>query len=137
MRASEHGDLLEPRRVLRRLEWMAVGWAAVGLALCLSRDPGAVFALTLGAAVSIVSFRGLQGLVGRLGAVAEGTVDPRSRRRIWLRFAFLLLTPLAALWLQPQRTLALIGGFSVLPLAFLTEALIQLIYIGTSSRHGS
>jgi hypothetical protein len=129
---------LEPARVLRRVERVSLGWALVGLLVFLPRDLGAALALTLGATVSIVSFRGLQGLVGRLGAAREGTVDPRSRRRIFLRFLLLLLTPLVALWLEPERLLALVAGLSVLPLALLTEAFFQIFAISKTGRnHGS
>jgi fatty acid desaturase len=117
-----------PERTLRRLEWMSLAFAAAGLlGFALTGDLGSCLALTLGAAVSIVSFRGLQGIVGRLGAAADGKVDPRSRRRIWLRFSTLLLVPLASIWLGSDRILALIAGFSVLPLALLAEAFLQIV----------
>jgi hypothetical protein len=133
----------EPHRVLRRLERVAVGYGVAGAALlyALRGSLGAALVLTLAAAASIVAFRGLQELVGRLqaGAGRSGTPessDRRSRRLVWLRFSLLLLVPLASLWLDSERALALILGFSVLPLAILTESLLQLGFVLADRKHG-
>lgn len=132
-----------PDRVLRRLERVAAGYALAGaVALGLAwRAPWPALVLTLTAAASIVAFRGLRGLVERLqpGTGSSGTPEPRTRLRrrlVWLRFSLLLLVPLASLWLDSERALALILGFSVLPLAIVTEGLVQLLVLLVDRNHG-
>lgn len=135
-----------PERVLRRLERLAAAYGVAGavLLLVLRRSVAAALVLTLTAAASIVAFRGLQGLVGRLQAGA-GTEEPgtrrdgdrRSRRLVWLRFGLLLLVPLASRLLDSERALALVLGFSVLPLAIMTEGLLQLVYVLAPRDHGN
>ena len=136
----------DPARVLRRLEWLAALYGVAG-ALWLLAGRGSVagaLVLTLTAAVSIVSFRGLQGLVGQLQAGTDRPEprsetrpsDRRSRRLVWLRFSLLTLAPLASLWLDSERALALILGFSVLPLAIMTEGLVQLGFLLVDHDHG-
>jgi hypothetical protein len=140
----------DPARVLRRLEWLAGAYGVAGgaLVLVLRRSVGAAVVLTLAAAASIVAFRGLQGLVGRLQAGADTETSEQrrdggrrsrrfSRRFVWLRFALLLLVPLASLWLDSERALALVLGFSVLPLAIMTEGLLQLVYVLAPRNHGN
>jgi hypothetical protein len=132
--------------VLRRLEWLAALYGLAGALwlLALRGSVAGALVLTLTAAVSIVSFRGLQGLVGQLQAGA-GRPEPRSetrpsdrrsRRLVWLRFSLLTLAPLASLWLDSDRALALILGFSVLPLAIMTEGLLQLVFVLVDHDHG-
>jgi hypothetical protein len=129
--------------VLRRLEWLAGGYG-VGAALWLlsaRRSLAAALVLTLTAAASIVAFRGLQGLVGQLRA-GDGrpdhrsSIDRRGRRLVWLRFSLLTIAPLASLWMDSERALALVLGFSVLPLAIMTEGLIQLVFVLVDRDHG-
>ena len=128
----------EPERVLRRLQISALVYAVLGVALFALRSLEQAAFLTLGAAVSIVSFRGLRALVERLGPQRKGSPDDRGRHRIWLRFSLLLLIPLATLWLDSERTLAFLVGFSVLPLALMTEGIYQLYTGLTAGReHGS
>jgi hypothetical protein len=137
----------DPPRVLRRLERLAGAYGVAGAMamLALRRSPAAAVVLTLAAAASIVAFRGLQGLVGRLQAGAGTTEtseqrrggDRRSRRFVWVRFALLLLVPLVSLWLDSERALALVLGFSVLPLAVMTEGLLQLLYLLAPRDHGN
>jgi hypothetical protein len=137
-----------PARILRRLEWLAGGYGLAGAAwLLLFRDSAsAALVLTLTAVASIVSFRGLQGLVGQLqagiGRPESRTSDTRrssarrSRRLVWLRFSLLTLAPLTSLWMDSERALALILGFSVLPLAIMTEGLLQLVFVLGEHDHG-
>lgn len=129
--------------MLRRLERLAAAYAIAGVGLLLvgRRSFGGAVVLTLTAAVSIVAFRGLQELVGRLqvGEGRSGTPESSARLRrrlVWLRLSLLLLIPLASLWLDSERALALILGFSVLPLAIMTEALLQLASILVVRNHG-
>jgi hypothetical protein len=145
----------EPTRVLRRLEWMAAGYGLAGALtlLLLRRSPGGALVLTLAAAASIVAFRGLQGLVGQFAAgqgagrllpdeTPHGSSDTRrpierrSRRLVWLRFSLLTLAPLVSLWMDSERALGLVIGFSALPLAILTEGLLQLGYGLMARNHG-
>jgi len=131
----------EPERVLRRLLWLAAGYGGAGALwlLLARRSVTAAVVLTLAAAASIVAFRGLQGLVGQLAAGRTDTrrpIDRRSRRLVWLRFSLLTLAPLVSLWMDSERALALILGFSVLPLAVVTEGLLQLGSALTGHDHG-
>jgi hypothetical protein len=129
---------------------MAAGYGLIeaGWMLVFRRAWSAALVLTLAAVASIVAFRSLQGLVGRLsaGQLRSGqlhaeqlqtgsrksdpraSIDRRSRRLVWLRFSLLTLTPLVSLWLDSERALALILGFSVLPLAIMSEGLLQLAF---------
>jgi hypothetical protein len=130
-----------PARVLRRLEWMAAGFALAGALwiLLARRSAGTALVLTLAAAASIVAFRGLQGLVGQLAAGRPDTrkpIDRRSRRLVWLRFSLLTLAPLVSLWMDSERALGLVIGFSVLPLAVVTEGLLQVGWVLFSRNHG-
>jgi hypothetical protein len=128
--------------VVARLERLAAAYGlAGGLLLLVRRSYEGALVLTLTAAASIVAFRGLQGLVARLGAGEERSgaptsFDARGRRLVWLRFSLLLLVPLASLWLDSERALALILGFSVLPLAIITEGLLQLAHALAVRDHG-
>jgi hypothetical protein len=137
----------EPVRVLRRLEWLAAGYGAAGALVLLTarRSASGALVLTLAAAASIVAFRGLQGLVGEFAA-GEGAgkrlpdetpheksdtrkrLGRRNRRLVWLRFSLLTLAPLVSLWMDSERALALVMGFSVLPVAMVTEGLLQLAH---------
>jgi hypothetical protein len=124
------------------LEWLAGFYGVTGAAILLlgRRSAGGALVLTLAAAASIVAFRGLQRLVGQLAAGGpehRRPIDRRSRRLVGLRFSLLTLAPLASLWMDSERALALVVGFSALPLAVLTEGLLQLGFalIGRD-RHG-
>ena len=128
----------EPARVMRRLQVTALIYGVVGAVGFSLRSLEQTVFLTLGAAVSIVSFRSLRALVGQLGTAEKGNPDERGRQRIWLRFPLLLLIPLVTLWLDSERTLALLVGFSVLPLALMTEGIYQIYASMTAGReHGS
>jgi hypothetical protein len=127
--------------VLRRLEWVAAAYGLAGaLWILLERcSVGAALVLTLAAAASIVAFRGLQGLVGQLAAGRPGTpraIDRRSRRLVWLRFSLLTLAPLVSLWMDSERALGLVIGFSVLPLAVVTEGVLQVGWVLMARNHG-
>lgn len=136
--ATDEASAEAPERILRRIELVAAGYGLAGASLLLAwRSPGSAIALTLGAAVSIVAFRGLRALVERLGPDSERRIDRRSRRLVWLRFSLLLLLPLASLWVSSEQALVLLMGFSALPLAIVTEALLQLFSgVGTERDDG-
>jgi hypothetical protein len=131
----------DPERVLRRLEWLAAAYGLAGaiLLLLFRRSIVAAVVLTLAAAASIVAFRGLQRLVGQFAAGSPDTrrpIDRRGRRLVWLRFSLLILAPLVSLWMDSERALALILGFSVLPLAAVTEGLLELGWALLDRDHG-
>jgi hypothetical protein len=117
---------------------MAAGYGLTGAIalLLLRRSAGGALVLTLAAAASIVAFRGLQGLVGQLAAGSRKPIDRRSRRLVWLRFSLLTLAPLVSLWMDSERALGLVIGFSALPLAIVTEGLLQLGYGLMARKHG-
>jgi hypothetical protein len=120
---------------------MAAGYGLAGAVWTLLARGSAATALvlTLAAAASIVAFRGLQGLVGQLAAGRPDTrrpIDRRSRRLVWLRFSLLMLAPLVSLWMDSERALGLVIGFSVLPLAVVTEGLLQVGWVLIARNHG-
>ena len=140
MTASGGPSWSSPARVLRRLEWMAAGYGVAGAAfLLLGRgSAGGALILTLAAAASIVAFRGLQRLIGQLSAGSpekRRPLDPRSRRLVWLRFSLLTLAPLLSLWMDSERALGLVMGFSVIPLAAVTEGLLQVGFVLMGRSH--
>ena len=140
MIASGAASWSAPARVLRRLEWMAAGYGLAGAFWMLAIDAAAAaLVLTLAAAASIVAFRGLQELVGQLAAGRPDTrrpIDRRSRRLVWLRFSLLTLAPLVSLWMDSERALGLVIGFSVIPLAVVTEGLLQVGWVLITRNHG-
>ena len=135
-------DPTAPARVLRRMEWLAGCFGVVGAAFLLLGRGSAqgALVLTLAAAASIVAFRGLQRLVGQLAAGSpepRRPIDRRSRRLVWLRFSLLTLAPLLSLWMDSERALGLVMGFSVIPLAAVAEGLLQLGFVLMGRReHG-
>ncbi len=118
----------EPARVLRRVErtMAAGGLSGALLWLLFVGGFGEALILTLTSLASIVSFRGLQRLVGRLGAHDGGKFSRRSQLSAGLRFATILLLPAVTIWMTSRQALALIAGFSVLPLGLMSEGLWQL-----------
>ena len=67
-----------------------------------------------------------QRLVWGLGVRDGGKIDRRSQVSAGIRFSIILLLPAASLWLDSRQAFALIAGFSALPLALMTEGVIQL-----------
>ena len=124
------------------MEWLAGLFGVAGAAALLfgRESPQGALVLTLAAAASIFAFRGLQTLVGQLAAGSPRTprpIDGRSRRLVWLRFSLLTLAPLISLWMDSERALGLVMGFSVIPLAAVTEGLLQLGFVLMGRReHG-
>lgn len=116
---------------LRRIALVAAAWAALGAAIFLARGEwqGAL-ALTLAATASIVGFRGLEVVVRRLRPDPEGGFGGGGGVRFTMRF----LPPLAilaiALILGSNNHFALLLGLTALPLAVISEALIQLVRLG-------
>ncbi len=123
------GSDSEPLLVLRRIERLMVFFWLLGVVswLVFLGGWGNVLILTLAAAASIVSFRGLRRLVWRMGAREGGKIDRRTQFLAGLRFTIVLLLPAASIWLTTRQTLALIAGFSSLPFAVITEGLSQFV----------
>ncbi len=115
--------------MLRRIEkLMVLFWLLGGVSWLLFLGGfGEALILTLAAAASIVSFRGLQRLVWQMGVRDGGKIDRRSLVLAGLRFGIVLLLPVASLWLTSRQALALIAGFSSLPLAVMTEGLSKFV----------
>lgn len=123
---------------LRRIEVMALAWTGVGMVvfLVLGR-PLAAAVLTGVSAASIVSFRGLQGVISALGPrdveTTEQTTheiqdsDWRHRLVALGRFAFLGLVILMGISLGPEAHPGLVSGFSTLPAALMTEGFLQAV----------
>ena len=126
-------------RALRRIELMALGWALIGLVgwAVFERCVDGLIVLTLAAAASMVSFRGLQRLVWQLGAREGGKSSPPTVLFAVLRFSIVALLPLASIWLDTRQVLALVVGFSALPAALLSEGLLQLLRTTSERRDGS
>jgi hypothetical protein len=122
---------------LRRVARVAAAWAALGASLYLAQGAwrGAL-TLTLAAAASIVGFRGLEGLVRRLRPDAQGGIGEGAGVGFHVRFLVLLAALILALILGGRDHLALILGLTALPLAVITEALIQLVSLGTRRESG-
>ena len=133
------GGASEPRAVLRRIEKLMVVFGLLGVVLWLVfvGGFGNAVILTLASAASIVSFRGLQRLVWRIGAREGGKTDRWSQVFAGLRFGIVLLLPAVSLWLTTRQTLALIAGFSTLPLALITGGFWQFVRAPSSDpTHG-
>lgn len=131
------GRLADPA-ALRRVEWIAVGWTALCVALFVMAGQGvSALVLTGVSAVSIVAFRGLQRIVAAMGPADPNQVEVRHKHRtIGWRQGLAVLVRLCLLgallvagWLfVDQRSFpALILGFSTLPAALMTEGLLQLV----------
>lgn len=123
--APETPEVTEPLAApesLRRIERLALAWGLAGLAAFLAAGrPRDALALTLATLVSMVSFRGLERLVVRLGPGGARKLGWRGGLLIGLRFALLGGALAAALSLSSGNLLGLIAGFSVLPAALMTE----------------
>lgn len=116
----------EEVRILRRIASLAMVYGAVGgLAYAASRGYVGALVLTLSAVASIVNFRGLEAFAILLEPQRQGTLGVRNTLLITLRLVILAGVVLAALALGAQYLLAVILGFSVLPAALITEAVIE------------
>lgn len=116
----------EEVRILRRIASLAVVYgAAGGVACAVWRGPVAGVVLTLSALASIVNFRGLEAFAILLEPQRQGTLGARNTLLITLRLVILAGVVVAALALGARYLLAVILGFSVLPAALITEAVIE------------
>ena len=111
--------------ILRRVQWLAIALAAA-LALWLgwARGLEAALSLTVAASVSIVSLRSLEAAVRRLRVKADGSASSGGTG-FSLRWTLLLVVLSITLILGLRDALALLIGFSVLPVAAIIEAGIQ------------
>ena len=93
-----------PRQILRRIRWVAGGWAAAGVtAFLVAGQPRGALALTVAAAASIVGLRGLEGVVRRLQADPDGGYGGGEDVRFFLRL-FLLVATLGVAFVSEQET---------------------------------
>lgn len=107
------------RRVLRYALLVTV---AAG-ALLLAWSPSAALTLTAAGLVSSFSFRGLEVQVRALEPRADGRLGARNVLYIVLRYSLLSAFVVAALLVGSREFIALILGFSVVPLALLISEL--------------
>lgn len=107
------------RRVLR---WSLL-LTALGGVSALAWSPGAAIALTAAGLVSSFSFRGLEMQVRALEPNADGRAGARNTLFTVLRYSLLSAFIVAALFVGSREFIALILGFSVVPLALLVSEL--------------
>ncbi len=108
------------RRVLR----CALAVTAVAGALALVWSLGAALTLTAAGLVSSFSFRGLEMQVRALEPRADGRVGAKNLLFIVLRYTLLSAFIVAALLVGSREFIALILGFSVVPLALLISEFV-------------
>lgn len=116
-------------RTIRRIEVLALAWAAVGaVAFLAAGRPRGALVLTLAALTSIVAFRGLQRVIYALGPASERRKRGAWRRVLLVLLRYLLLggTIATAFLLAPNELLGLIAGFTTLPAALMSEGVLQL-----------
>ncbi len=100
---------------------------ALGAAASLAWSPGRAVALTAGGLVSSVSFRGLEMQVRALSPSVDGRAGARNTLFTVLRYSLLSAFIVAALLVGPREFIALILGFSVVPLALVASELARLV----------
>jgi hypothetical protein len=114
--------------ILRRVEWLTLGYTLLAAAAFLARERRAgALVLTLLGLATIVGFRSLQGLVAGLHATETGRVGWRSVLLFLLRASLLGGAVLAAVACGSENILAWLAGVSALPAALLTEGMVQLV----------
>ncbi|HVS02264.1 MAG TPA: hypothetical protein VMT16_05800 [Thermoanaerobaculia bacterium] len=124
--AGGGGEALAGVGSLRRANGVAMLLAGLGAAgFLVAGESRAALALTASAGVSIVGFRGLEGVVRRLQVAPDGGPGVG----VWRFLLRLLLLPvlITALLLVFRDLLAVILGLTALPLALIVEAGIQLV----------
>ncbi len=109
------------RRVLRCSLVVTVVAGALALVWSLS----AALTLTAAGLVSSFSFRGLEMQVRALEPRADGRVGSKNTLFIVLRYSLLSAFIVAALLVGSREFIALILGFSVVPLALLISELVD------------
>ena len=118
--AATDDDLRDMSRRVRR--WALV-LTASGAAVALAWRPSAALALTAAGLLSSFSFRGLEMQVRALEPRADGRLGATNILFIVLRYSLLSAFIVAALLVGPREFIALILGFSVVPLALLISEL--------------
>ncbi len=106
----------------RVLRW-SLALTAMGGATALAWRPDAAIALTAAGLVSSFSFRGLEMQVRALEPDADGRAGARNTLFTVLRYLLLSAFILAALIVGSTELIALILGFSVVPLALVISEL--------------
>lgn len=121
----------------RRVVRCSLAVTAVGGALALVWSLSAALTLTAAGVVSSFSFRGLEMQVRALEPRADGRVGAKNILFIVLRYSLLSAFIVAALLVGSREFIALILGFTVVPLALLISELAgQFHFLSRFNRHG-
>ena len=121
----------------RRVVRCALVVTAAGGAFALAWSPSAAVTLTVAGLVSSFSFRGLEMQVRALEPRADGRAGARNTLFTLLRYSLLSAFIVAALVVGSREFIALILGFSVVPLALLISELAgRFHYLSRFNRHG-
>lgn len=121
----------------RRVVRCALGVTAVGGALALAWSLSAALTLTAAGVVSSFSFRGLEMQVRALEPHADGRVGAKNILFIVVRYSLLSAFIVAALLVGSREFIALILGFTVVPLALLISELAgRFHFLSRFNRHG-
>jgi len=124
---TDQGAVAEARSLgrIRAVAWMLA--AVGGGTLALASGGRAAIVLTAVAAASIVALRGLERAVAHLRVGPEGELSPGSAAPLFLRLALWAVAVVAALLLGSPDVMAILLGASVVPLAVIVEAGLQLV----------
>ena len=115
----------------------ALGVTAVGGGLALAWSLSAALTLTAAGVVSSFSFRGLEMQVRALEPHADGRVGAKNILFIVLRYSLSSAFIVAALLVGSMEFIALILGFTVVPLALLiSELASRFHFLSRFNRHG-
>lgn len=114
-----------------------VGYGVLAaLALWIIRGSSSAAILTLTVTAGIFLFRALQLQVSLLEPRHDGRLGPLNGLLLLLRLSFLGVLLLGALYLGSRYQLALILGLGALPVALMTEALLQGLGVVRGSTNG-
>ncbi len=121
----------------RRVVRCSLCVTAVGGALALAWSLSAALTLTVTGVVSSFSFRGLEMQVRALEPNADGRVGTKNILFIVVRYSLLSAFIVAALLVGSREFIALILGFTVVPLALLISELAgRFHFLSRFNRHG-
>jgi hypothetical protein len=113
----------EPKRVIRRIRWMAViAYAVFAVFVVISRGFGAFLGLTCSAAVTMIAFLWLEE-IGEL--LLQPAAHLHARRLLWrtlARFALLGVALLVLIFVARFDALSVLLGFSIVVVGIMGEA---------------
>ena len=123
-------DERERPRVLRRIRWISIGAALVaGLLVLWLRDVRAFVGLTCAAALTIINFLWLEDTVTTVLRASPHPSPFKLSIRVLARFVLLGVALSAAIYVAHFDALSVVGGFSVVVLGVMGEALLSLLRI--------